>query len=158
MSKLSEDLNSLDKNIKKLMLNMVNENKDHTQLLLSILEQSTDGYWDWHIGSKEEGGEDYEYLSPKFKKQLGYEEDELPNVPSSWMNLCNEEDLAKTAQKLDEHFNSLGEEEFITECRYTHKDGHTIWILCRGFVTEWDESNAPKRMVGTHTDITNLKK
>ena len=67
---------------------------DKIDILTKVLEKSTDGYWDWSIGSASEaGGEDYEYLSPKFKEQLGYTVEEMANVPSSWMNIlrrkCN---------------------------------------------------------------------
>jgi PAS domain S-box-containing protein len=142
--------------IKKINLNDKERNQK-IEMLIKILENSTDGYWDWHIGSGKDGEEDYEYLSPKFKEQLGYGPDELEDKPSSWMNLIYPECLSKINSKLQEHFNSNGEIEFMSECRYTHKDGHTVWILCRGDVIEWNEDGTPKRMVGTHTDITSLK-
>lgn len=126
------------------------------EMLEIILETSTDGYWDWHIGSGVNGEEDYEYLSPSFKKQLGYDDDEMENRPSSWMSRAYLEDLDRLEIELKKHFESNGEYEFKVITRYTHKNGHLIKILCRGKVIKWDEDGTPKRMVGTHIDITNL--
>ena len=131
--------------------------RDKIDLLVKTLENSTDGYWDWHIGSGVDGAEDYEFLSERFKNQLGYSDEEMSNVPSSWQVICNPDDLSKMFQKAQEHFDSNGDIEFMTECRYTHKNGHEVWVLCRGSVVEWNEDSSPKRMVGTHTDITSLK-
>ncbi|MBP2029034.1 diguanylate cyclase (GGDEF)-like protein [Acetoanaerobium pronyense] len=40
--------------------------------------------------------------------------------------------------------------------RYRHRDGSTIWIRCRGLAIR-DEYGKPIRMLGAHTDITDLK-
>lgn len=120
------------------------------ELLELILENATDGYWDWHIKK------DYEYLSPTFKKQLGYEDNEMENKPSSWMGLIFEDDLKIMENELKTHFESKGEHQFKTISRYKHKNGETIKILCRGKVVSWDKNSEPIRMVGTHIDITNL--
>ena len=133
------------------------EKNDKIYLLVKILESSTDGYWDWHIGSGVDGEEDYEFLSERFKQQLGYSNEDMEDKPSSWQSICNADDLASMLQKAQEHFDSQGEVDFMTECRYIHKNGSMIWILCRGSVVEWNEDGSPKRMVGTHTDITSLK-
>jgi PAS domain S-box-containing protein len=157
-SKLSEKVSSLSGDMTKLLLTMIDMESDKASLMLQVLELSTDGFWDWHIGSGKNGDEDYEYLSPKLKMQLGYEDGELENKPSSWQKICNPDDMGNMFQGVQAHFDSKGKKEFITECRYTHKKGHLVVILCRGNVIEWNEDGSPKRMVGTHTDVTNLKK
>jgi diguanylate cyclase (GGDEF)-like protein/PAS domain S-box-containing protein len=43
------------------------------------------------------------------------------------------------------------------EYRERHEDGHWIWVLARGRWVEWTEDGRPKRIVGTDTDITDLK-
>ena len=80
-------------NLKKLSeltntLLRVEENlKEQVHVLEFIIENTTDGYWDWDLVTN------YEYLSPKFKCQLGYSVDELENSPESWQKLCNKDDL-----------------------------------------------------------------
>lgn len=116
-----------------------------------IIEQSMAGYWDWDISSS------YEYLSPTFKKMLGYEEHELENNIESWQNLIFPEDLSYTMNCFNLHVESRGKKPFYTEVRYHHKNGSTVWVICRGQIVEWDKGN-PKRMVGCHIDITERKK
>jgi len=38
-----------------------------------------------------------------------------------------------------------------------HKDGHWVWVIASGRVTERDALGEPVRMTGTHTDITGRK-
>ncbi|WP_443936834.1 PAS domain S-box protein [Pedobacter sp. MW01-1-1] len=44
------------------------------------------------------------------------------------------------------------------EYRFISPNGETKWILDRGLVTEYNEDSLPLRVVGTHTDITQIKK
>nr|WP_244598710.1 EAL domain-containing protein [Rhizobium tubonense] len=41
--------------------------------------------------------------------------------------------------------------------RERHKDGHWIWIECRGACVEWNEDGIPTRIIGTDADITQRK-
>lgn len=122
-----------------------------TNLLESILESSMDGYWDWHMKK------DYEYLSPGFKRMLGYEDEELPNKPESWQKIVHPDDLPGVLEVLNKHVQSKGEIPFDNQVRYFHKDGSIVWIYCRGKVIEWDDRNKAVRMVGSHVNITPLK-
>jgi PAS domain S-box-containing protein len=142
----------MSKNLKKIQeltktLNNVESNlKDENKLLEFILENTTDGYWDWDIQSG------YEYLSPKFKNQLGYKEDEMENSPESWMAICNEEDLDDAKRLIGEVLTG-GDDEFEKELRFTHKEGHEVKILCKGKLIKKSEEGLPLRMVGTHRII-----
>jgi len=40
--------------------------------------------------------------------------------------------------------------------RYTHKNGSTVWVRCRGIAIR-NEEGKPIRMLGAHNDITALK-
>ncbi|WP_132956873.1 EAL domain-containing protein [Rhizobium sp. BK251] len=53
---------------------------------------------------------------------------------------------------------AAGDPEFaVFEYRERHKDGHWIWIECRGACVEWDETGKTTRIVGTDIDITDRK-
>jgi PAS domain S-box-containing protein len=125
--------------------------KKNESNLETIIQCTYDGIWDWHIPS------DYEYMSPRFWQMLGYEPQEKQHHPSEWMACIFPEDLILLNEKYDKHIKSLGDELFFQEVRFLHKNGQTVWILCRGQVIEWHEKR-PIRMVGAHTDITELKK
>jgi len=128
-------------------LETVEENLlEKNSILEFMLEHTTDGYWDWDVVTGEE------YLSPKFKKQLGYEPDEMENKPEAWQVICNKDDLDRTFATVEDHFKG-NSEEFKEVLRFTHKKGHEVKILCRGKVVKRDESGAPLRMIGTHTII-----
>lgn len=45
----------------------------------------------------------------------------------------------------------------VFQYRYRHRQGHWIWIECRGGCVKWDNNNRPLRVVGTDTDITTRK-
>lgn len=116
----------------------------------AYLDAITDGWWDWHIESTEQ------YLSPGLKKILGYEDHEMENKPESWQQLIFPEDLQKAVQNLTKHIETNGEHPYKLEVRYKHKNGHTVWVICRGQLVP-DQNGELKRMIGTHTDITELK-
>ena len=64
---------------------------------------------------------------------------------------CESLEVAKVA--VEKHISSKGTIPYNSIMKYKHKEGHDVWILCRGSVVEWD-GDVPLRMVGTHVDIT----
>ena len=118
--------------------------------LEAVLETSGDGFWDWNVV------DNTEYLSPKFKMQLGYLDSEMENSPDAWQDLIFPEDMKEMFAEVQKHFESGGRHEVKVVCRYRHKKGHEVIILCRGAVIEWGTQGEPLRMVGTHIDITDL--
>jgi PAS domain S-box-containing protein len=142
MSENLKKLYDLTETLERVESNLVEEKS----ILEFMLEHTTDGYWDWDIQSG------YEYMSPKFKKQLGYEPDEMENKPEAWQAICNEEDLGRAFQVVESHLKGESE-EFKETLRFTHKEGHEVKIICRGKVVKRSENGEPLRMIGTHTII-----
>ena len=116
-----------------------------------IMETVNDGYWDWEIEK------DTEYISPKFKEMFGYQDHELENSPESWKSLIYPEDLDLSIKNAEKHIQTDGEFPYIQEVRYKHRDDSTVWVICRGVGLKNSEGKI-NRIVGTHTDITELKK
>lgn len=120
------------------------------QLALAI-EGSGVGLWDWRIQTGQT------IFNERWAKIIGYTLEELAPVDiNTWQKFAHPEDLQKSEELLQKHF--AGEtQDYECEARMKHKDGHWVWILDRGKVTQWDEAGKPLRMTGTHLDITERK-
>ncbi|MFM7580267.1 MAG: histidine kinase dimerization/phosphoacceptor domain -containing protein, partial [Microcystaceae cyanobacterium] len=93
-----------------------------------------------------------------FKRMFGYEDQELPNVSTTWQTLIFAEDMPKVDQSLAAHVQSQGQIPLCVEVRYHHKNGSTVWVICTGLVIDWDEEGNPLRAIGCHVDITEQKR
>jgi len=113
------------------------------------LNGTNDGLWDWNLVSNTL------YLSPPWKTMLGYEDFELEDSFESWRENVHPDDLSFAMDAIE---NSQKEPGLLYKNihRMKHKDGHWVWILDRG-KTIFDKSGNAVRMVGFHTDITQLK-
>lgn len=117
-----------------------------------ILEGAMAGWWDWRIQ------DNTEYLSPQFKKMFGYEDHEIENSPEAWQRIIHPDDLPGVFEVFNRHVSSRGTVPYDNTVRYYHKNGSIVWVYCRGQVIEWDEQGQPVRMVGSHVDVTPLKR
>ncbi len=138
----------LDISERKLMEQQLIESEERLRL---ALQAANDGLWDWHIPSGKA------YFGPKYYAMLGYEPDELPASYETWRSLLHPDDLRVT-EAIVTHALQQPEGAFSLEFRMHTKHGAWLWILSRGKVVEWGEDGQPLRMVGTHTDITELKR
>ncbi len=110
---------------------------------------SNDGLWDWNLV------DDTVYFSPRWKEMLGFSDDELPNEVASWADRIHPDDADEAWEDIYKNVN--GETEYyVNTHRLQHKDGHWVWILCRGKV-QHNKKGKAVRMLGTHTDITTEK-
>ena len=125
---------------------------EHRDLLQNVLEVLNDGYWDWRIQ------DDYEYMSPRFWRMFGYDPAEKRHHPSEWQSMIHPEDLPATLDNFERHVATRGKHPYRQDVRYRHRDGHWVTVRCRGRVVEWSPDGKPIRMVGTHTDLTSLKR
>lgn len=113
------------------------------------IEGSAQGVWDWNAATNKV------YFSPRWKSMLGYTEAEVGDGLSEWESRVHPEDLAAAHTALQHHFD--GDAPYYeNRHRMRAKDGSWHWILDRGMVVARDEMGKPSRVVGTHTDITEL--
>ncbi|MEM1349552.1 MAG: ATP-binding protein, partial [Myxococcota bacterium] len=124
--------------------------------LRAIMEEVNDGYWDWKL-EPDGSPTDDEYFSPSFKAMFGFEDHELENTPSFWAELIDPDDHALAVKNFEKHLKTDGAHPYDQLVRYTHRDGSPMWVICRGIALKrpdgtWD------RMVGTHQDVTKLKR
>lgn len=114
------------------------------------LEGSAEGVWDRHIDTDEV------FFSSHWKHMLGYGDADVGTRRSEWRKRVHPDDIDAVEAVVDAHL--LGESEYYScEYRMLTKDGEYAWILDRGKVIAWDDAGRPRRMIGTHTDITARK-
>ena len=115
------------------------------------LEISNVGLWDWDITTNKV------FYSKESKQIIGYTEDELKNTSEVWDDKVHPDDKETYFKDFNSHLKGeidLYEYEYRIKC----KNGSYKWILDKGKVVKRDDKGKPTRIIGTHTDITKLKK
>ncbi|MBW1294326.1 PAS domain-containing protein [Aquimarina litoralis] len=116
-----------------------------------IQDNALDGIWFWDLKDPKT-----EWMNDnRFWINLGYDHNDIPNLKTAWKELINQEDLEKALENLDKHLNEP-DYPYDQVIRYTNKSGSTVWIRSQGMAIR-DHNGKPMRMIGIHTDITNLK-
>lgn len=120
-----------------------------TRLRLAT-QASNIGPWDWDLQTNEV------YFSPEWKRQIGYDDDELPSQLSEWESRLHPEDrdrilAAANAYRADP---SIG---YDVDFRLRHKDGSYRWINTKATLRP-DANGRLTRMLGCHVDITERKR
>jgi PAS domain S-box-containing protein len=114
------------------------------------IQGSNTGLWDWDLLTNEA------YYSPEWKKQLGYEDHEIPNRFEEWENRLHPEDRNRMLTIVKSYLGNPWP-DYEAEFRLRHKDGSYRWILARAAVLRSEDGKA-YRMLGCHIDITDHKK
>lgn len=115
------------------------------------LEGAGDGVWEYDFDTKEV------FFSKQYKKMLGYEENEFRNDPQEWISRVHPDDIG-IIETTDTEYDLNKISTHQREYRILHKNGSYLWVLDRGMVINYNSNGKPKRIIGTHTDITGRKK
>ncbi|WP_025900072.1 sensor histidine kinase [Sneathiella glossodoripedis] len=110
-----------------------------------------DGLWYWDLENPE-----HEWMNGEFWKLLGFDPNTKKHLASEWQELIFKEDLELAIQNLEKH-KADPSHPYDQIVRYRHADGSTVWVRCRGMVIR-DNTGKPIRVLGAHTDITELMK
>jgi diguanylate cyclase (GGDEF)-like protein/PAS domain S-box-containing protein len=121
--------------------------KSEERLTLGFIGSGA-GLWDWDIRS------DSVYYSPWISNMLGYEEGMLDNAPMAFMELMHPDDRADSRKAAALHFRVSA--RYDVAFRLKTGDASYLWCRSRGQVVR-DDNGIPVRMVGTLTDISDLK-
>ncbi len=137
------------KNRSVVLFNDITELEDLGSRLEYAMKGSSDGLWDWDIVADEL------FYAPKWKEMLGYRDDELENNFSTWEERVHPDDLDMALKNIEKsHIDPNYVFNYVHRLR--HKNGHWVWVLDRGH-TIFNEEGKALRMVGFHTDISELK-
>ena len=112
------------------------------------VQGANDGLYDWDILNNTL------YWSPRMKEMLGYADGELDVDFDTFETLLHPDDKEHTNAAIDAHLKDRV--PFDIEQRLLAKSGEYVWVHARGQAV-WDENGQPTRMVGSSTDITELK-
>jgi PAS domain S-box-containing protein len=110
------------------------------------LRGATDGIWDWDLVTGQM------YFSPRWKEMLGYADNEIGDRFKEWETRLHPEDRDRALAAFRDYLGGK-RATFELEHRLRHKDGSYRWILSRG-VAVWDAAGKPRRMAGSHVDLT----
>ncbi len=121
--------------------------RDSEERYALAMEGSNDGLWDWRVGEKEI------HYSSRWKRILGFEPAELPDLLESWRERVHDDDQARLTQELDHHLRDATTPHFENEHRVRHKDGTWRHVLVRGKAVR-DGAGRATRMAGSLTDVT----
>ena len=112
------------------------------------VEGNYTGIWDWDKLT------DTVYFAPRWKKIIGFDDDEFPNDIEAWKERIHPEDyemVVETNRNL-----SPTTPCFEIEYRIRSKNGEYKWIAGHG-IGIWDDQGVLYRMAGSHRDITERK-
>jgi PAS domain S-box-containing protein len=108
------------------------------------------GIWDWDLSTG------HIHYSNLYKKQIGYEPNELENCFDTWKNNLHPDDLEYAISNIENYLkNPIG--QHLSEFRLLHKNGSYIWILSTAESLK-NEKGEVIRIFGSHRDITLRKK
>jgi PAS domain S-box-containing protein len=117
----------------------------------NIIEGTDIGTWEWNVQTGET------IFNEKWAEIIGYQLADLQPVNiQTWMKFAHPDDLEKSENALNKHFEGLSP---IYECesRMLHKNGDWIWVLDRGKLITRTADGKPEWMSGSHQDITQKK-
>ncbi|CBN80306.1 Histidine kinase-like protein [Ectocarpus siliculosus] len=120
--------------------------------LVQLTDLTSDGVWEWFPPLN------FEYMSQRYWDILGYDQKEMHEKQNAWMDLIHPDDLQRVLKMSDDHVESKGNVPYHATVRYTHKNGNEVFVLCRGTIVDWLPDGTPWRMLGTHTDVTDIVK
>jgi len=134
------------------MASFISDSKSDNEERLGLIINATGvGIWDWQVQTNTLT------FNQRWAEIIGYSSSELePMNFDTWANNVHPDDWPDAKELLDKYWE--GElEQYESEFRMRHKKGHYVWVLASGKVVEWGSSGKPKRMLGSHLDVTERK-
>lgn len=127
------------------------EISDYEKMSL-MLKNANIGMWTWNLIT---GGL---VINNKWAEIIGYNIDELgPLSIETWIKNSLPEDLDKSDREIERHIR--GEvDTYSCEVRMKKKTGEIVDILDTGQIITWADDGRPEIMIGTHQDLTSIRK
>ena len=124
--------------------------KDLEERLRLAIRAGNVGLWSWDLVTNKV------QFSPEWKHQIGYEDHEISDDFSEWQSRVHPDDLDRILNTIRAYIEEPWP-DYKVEFRFRHKDGLYRSILTQAAL-EYDADGRPIRMLGSHIDITELKR
>lgn len=134
----------LEQTQRKQLEMLVQDSNERFALALDAGDLST---WDWDLGSGQ-----IQY-SDRWHQLLGLDQDNSSPFIRDWRERVHPSDSAVLERAMESHFNG-DTSKVDVRFRLRHEAGHWVWMHSVGKLVERDATGKPKRLVGTHRDIT----
>jgi diguanylate cyclase (GGDEF)-like protein/PAS domain S-box-containing protein len=122
------------------------ETERRLQLAISIAHL---GFWEWEVASGKC------YYSPSWKKQLGYQDNELANAVEEWQKRLHPEDRGRVLAEIAAYL-TRPSSDYRLEYRLQHRDGSYRWMIANA-VPLSRRSKSGIKLIGTQLDVTENK-
>jgi len=127
------------------------ELRESEERLRLALKAANQGLYDLNVQTGEA------QVTPEYATMLGYDPAEFQETNARWIARLHPDDRAVVSAIYQAYVN--GEiPDYAVEFRQRTKRGGWKWILSLGKIVAWDEEGRPRRMLGTHTDISERKR
>ena len=123
--------------------------QEENERYVLAMAAANDGLWDWDLRTGKI------FFSPRWKQMLGFEENEISQIPDEWFDRIHEEDKDRLRTMLDAYLNN-DTSSFEVEYRIKHFNETYRWMLIRGLAVR-DSNGKAYRVAGSQTDITDKK-
>ncbi|MDM7931036.1 PAS domain-containing protein [Tabrizicola sp.] len=129
----------------------VSARTDAEQRLTRLIDGARVGTWEHDLR------QEVTLINDRWAEILGYRAVELNPLPlERWLGLIHPDDLPAMLEATARSF-AEGQWTVEYEMRLRHREGHWVWVLSRGQVTEWDAEGNPLQISGVHLDISAAK-
>ncbi len=95
-------------------------------------------------------------VNDEYATMLGYDPRTFEETNQAWRERIHPDDLARVGVILDDYVSGRTS-EYHAELRQRTASGDWLWILSTGKIVDLAPGGTPQRMLGTHTDISELK-
>jgi PAS domain S-box-containing protein len=125
--------------------------KQAQQRMEQIIRGASVGTWEYDVRAQRNT------INDLWATMLGYQLDEVANMSGdTWRAMVHPDDLSMLDRQHIERLDA-GQEIFESEIRLRHRDGHWVWVMSRGQVSQRDEAGKAVLISGIHIDISDAK-
>ncbi|MBB45892.1 MAG: diguanylate cyclase [Rhodospirillaceae bacterium] len=113
------------------------------------MRASNDGLWDWDLKTNKI------FYSDRWKKMLGFNEDEISDTPDEWLSRIHPEDHDRVRASIDAYMEGTTS-HFEIEYRIRHFNDNYLWMMAKGLAIRTPSGRAT-RFAGSQTDVSERK-